>query len=102
MKAGLRLGCPRCTVEAIVVRPPDGEVALACTGSPLVDLAELGSARTPEGHESAEGDGTLLGKRYVDEEAGIELLCTKAGPGNLSCDGRPLVIKGAKPLPSSD
>ena len=44
----------------------------------------------------------LLGKRYVDDESDIEVLCTKAGDGALAVDGRPLVLKTAKPLPSSD
>ncbi len=46
--------------------------------------------------------GTEIGKRYVDEETQVEVLCTKAGSGSLTVDGRPLVIKGAKPLPASD
>ena len=99
MKAGLRLGCPRCTTEVIVVRPPGGEVTVACAESPLVDLD---AARTTQGHEDPGGEGALLGKRYEDVEAGLELLCTKAGTGALSCDGRAMTVKGAKPLPSSD
>jgi hypothetical protein len=48
------------------------------------------------------GDPTLTGKRYADEDLGLELLCTKAGEGWLSVGDRPLLVKGAKPLPSSD
>jgi hypothetical protein len=51
---------------------------------------------------SIEGDGTLLGKRYADEELGLELLCSQAGEGALTIGDQPLLIKGAKPLPSSD
>jgi hypothetical protein len=47
-------------------------------------------------------DGTLLGKRYADEDLGVEVLCTKAGTGTLALDGTPLPIKAAKPLPASD
>jgi len=96
--AGTRLGCPQCTTEVIVVRPPSGDVKLTCSSSELVDVA----AAPHEGGHDATGDGTLLGKRYTDEDSGLELLCTKAGPGDLACDARPLTIKGAKPLPSSD
>jgi hypothetical protein len=46
--------------------------------------------------------GVVLGKRYVDEQSGLEVLCTKAGAGPLAADGRPLVIKAAKVLPASD
>jgi hypothetical protein len=99
MKAGLRLGCADCTTEVIVVRPPQGDVQLTCGGSALVDLDP---ARQAKGHGDANGEGTLLGKRYSDEEAGLELLCTKPGTGVLACDGRPMGIKSAKPLPSSD
>jgi hypothetical protein len=44
----------------------------------------------------------LLGKRYADESSGLEVLCTKPGPGPLTVDGRPLEVKGPKPLPASD
>ena len=48
------------------------------------------------------GEGTLVGKRYADEESGLEVLCAKPGPGALVADGREVPVKGAKPLPSSD
>lgn len=47
-------------------------------------------------------DGTLLGKRYVDEDSNLEVLCTKAGSGPLSVGKVPMQRKDAKPLPSSD
>ncbi|WP_231611754.1 hypothetical protein [Rhodococcus sp. CX] len=46
--------------------------------------------------------GAVMGKRYVDEASGLEVLCTKAGQGRLALDGTALVLKAAKPLPSSD
>ena len=46
--------------------------------------------------------GTLLGKRYVNEAGELELLCTKPGDGSLAVAGEALVLKEAKPLPSSD
>ena len=46
--------------------------------------------------------GTVVGKRYVDDESGIELLGSKAGAGSLAVDGRALRLKEAKPLPASD
>jgi hypothetical protein len=42
-----------------------------------------------------------MGKRYVDD-AGAEVLVTKAGQGSLSIGDTPLTIKEAKPLPASD
>jgi hypothetical protein len=43
-----------------------------------------------------------LGKRYTCEECGAEVLCTKPGGGAVHCCGQEMVIKAAKPLPSSD
>jgi hypothetical protein len=50
---------------------------------------------------STESD-TVLGKRYVDTDTGLEVLCTKAGPGVLTADGRQLTIKAPTALPASD
>ena len=49
----------------------------------------------------AEGQ-TQVGKRYTDADGTVELLVTKPGKHGLSIDGIPLVLKEAKPLPSSD
>jgi len=46
--------------------------------------------------------GTQLGKRYCDDDDGIEVLCTKGGDGSLALAGKSLHLKEAKPLPSSD
>jgi hypothetical protein len=43
-----------------------------------------------------------LGKRYECESCAGEVLCTKPGPGSMSCCGVSMTIKVAKPLPSSD
>ena len=99
LKAGLKLACPACTTEVVVVRPPSSEVDLTCSGVRLV----AGDAERPGGgHGSVEGEGMLVGKRYTDEDSELELLCAKSGPGALAADGRVLLVKGAKPLPSSD
>jgi hypothetical protein len=45
---------------------------------------------------------TLIGKRYTDAAETVELLCTSSGAGVLSCDGAPMTVKAAKPLPASD
>ena len=39
--------------------------------------------------------GTQLGKRYADEELGLEVLCTKAGEGSISVGETILEVKGA-------
>ncbi len=99
IKAGSRLACPECSVELVVVRPPSTAVVLTCGGAELV---EAGADRPGGGHADASGEGTLVGKRYADEDTGLEVLCAKPGPGELAADGRAVPIKGAKPLPSSD
>lgn len=48
------------------------------------------------------GAATLIGKRYVDATEAVELLCTSSGAGVLTCDGAPMNVKAAKPLPASD
>lgn len=86
-----------------MVKAPDEPLSLECGGAPMVEMTG-GAAGEPSGAvDPAHGDGTQLGKRYVDDgEAGLEVLCTKAGQGSLAVDGRALVLKEAKPLPSSD
>ncbi|MYQ35425.1 hypothetical protein [Streptomyces sp. SID4956] len=91
------------TVDAtavIVVRAPETDVSITCGGADMVD-SKAGPA-TAGTADPAQMEGTQLGKRYADDDLGIELLCTKAGQGTLAVDGRPLPIKGAKPLPASD
>jgi hypothetical protein len=82
----------------IVIRAPEGEVVVTCGGEPM---AEAKPDAVSEPHADAR-EGALLGKRYVEDALGLELLCTKAGDGTLAVDGAALPIKDAKPLPSSD
>jgi hypothetical protein len=83
----------------IVVKPPGAPVELTCGGVPMAGKdADAPTGALVAGHEGE----VLLGKRYVDEASDIEVLCTKAGEGALEVDGRPLLPKTAKPLPSSD
>jgi hypothetical protein len=100
LKVGARLRSVADATEVVVVKAPAGDVDLRCGGYPMVPLG----TGDPEPTGVAEGfaDGTLVGKRYADEEAGIEVLCTKAGAGSLCLGIDPLPVKGAKPLPSSD
>ena len=43
-----------------------------------------------------------LGKRFTCEDCGSEVLCTKAGTGAVTCCGKEMQLKDAKPLPSAD
>lgn len=99
LKAGMRLRSAIDACEVVIVKAPAGPVDLRCGGHPFLPAdAEPTSENIVEGF----GGGTQLGKRYSDEEIGLELLCTKAGEGAISVGDTILVIKGAKPLPASD
>jgi hypothetical protein len=100
LTVGTRLKSVTDETQVIVVKAPAGEVEVTCGGHALVPLdaeTEAGQSIQP-GHDG----GTQLGKRYADDDTGIELLCTKAGRGGLFLNGEPLAVKEAKPLPSSD
>jgi hypothetical protein len=45
---------------------------------------------------------TQLGKRYLCDSCGTEILCNKAGSGSIVCCDHDMKLKEAKPLPSSD
>ena len=100
LRAGQKLHSAVCDGQVVVVRAPTTAVDVRCGGAPLLE----------EGHEPDEdvqldpspGEGPLIGKRYADDDLGLEFLCIRAGKGALTVDGRPLLVKGAKPLPSSD
>jgi hypothetical protein len=98
VKPGDRLRSRVCTAEVIVVKAPSIDVEIACGGEPMTRNEPVPAAAG----STAAGPGTLLGKRYADEEAGLELLCVKGGSGQLSVDGRLLSPREARPLPASD
>lgn len=102
IKSGTRLKSQVCDTQVIVVKTADSLDDLRAGGAPMVPL----DADTPASENSAALDpdfsgGAVMGKRYVDE-AGAEVLVTKAGAGSLSIGTAPLSIKEAKPLPASD
>jgi hypothetical protein len=100
LRPGTRLESSACDGQVIVVRAPAGvDVDLRCGGVPMRELGTAGS-RVPI---TAVGDpGVLLGKRYADEELGLEVLCTHSGAGALTLTDQPIPFKAAKPLPASD
>lgn len=101
LKAGTRFKSAVCASQIMVVKAPARDVVLTCGGAPVLELA------APDGASRAEVDpghkqGTQMGKRYTNAADDVEFLCTKPGEGGLAVDGEILVVKGAKPLPSSD
>jgi hypothetical protein len=99
---GTKLGSTVCGTEVIVVRPPTEAVQVECGGAAMVPAADAPGEGERGTVDGGFAEGTLLGKRYVHEASGLELLCTKPGEGSLSVDGAALPLKEAKPLPSSD
>ncbi len=100
LKAGTRWKSAVCSTEVMVIAAPSGDCDLRCGGAPLLELA----APKPEGGSPAPdaAKGSQLGKRYVNADGSLELLCTKPGQGSLASGGALLALKEAKPLPSSD
>lgn len=105
IKPGVRLRSVVCATEVIVVVAPDDDIPLECGGQPM-DVIEAGGRSTDRAGEGQIEPplvgGTLLGKRYVAEDLGLQLLCTKAGKGTLAVGGQPMGLQNSKPLPSSD
>ncbi|NKF22012.1 hypothetical protein G7Y82_06750 [Solimonas sp. C16B3] len=98
MKPGSRFKSAVCDTQVMVVKAPAGEHELCCGG-----VAMLAPTASGEGALDANfASGTLIGKRYVNEDESLELLCTKGGQGSLSLGATPLDVKQAKQLPSSD
>jgi hypothetical protein len=100
LKAGARFKSSACETQVMVVKAPAGEHELRCGGAPM--LAAVETASDTASLDPAYAGGTLIGKRYVNADESIELLCTKGGRGALVLDGELLAIKQAKQLPSSD
>ena len=96
MKPGSKLKSAVCDTEVMVIK--GSNVVVECGGAPMAD--DRPADRKPINPAFAEG--TKMGKRYVDAAGTVELLCVKAGQGSLSIAGAALLLKDAKPLPSSD
>lgn len=98
LKPGLRLSGVADTTEVVVIRATGANLDLRCGGYPMVPT-KSSCVATLDANWSG---GTVVGKRYANEEMGLEVLCTKAGDGSLAVGPDPLHMKEAKPLPSSD
>jgi hypothetical protein len=97
MKPGTRLWSAVSAASVVVVRPPSEEVKLTCGGVPMLDHEPQATNPDP-----ATGEGPAIGKRYVDEQTGLQVLCTRGDAGVLAVDGRPLTMMNSRALPASD
>ncbi|KUN80742.1 hypothetical protein [Streptomyces griseoruber] len=86
------------TTRVIVIRAPaDAARPIECGGIPMVPAGQA-----PAAPPATTTPGTLIGKRYVDADDTLELLCTASGAGSLTYGGQPLTVKAPKALPASD
>ncbi|MCU1395547.1 MAG: hypothetical protein JWM34_3975 [Ilumatobacteraceae bacterium] len=99
IKPGMRLFGVGQT-EGIVVRcgPGDADVRIGGHRPATSAAGRDDDAAVVVGHD----EPTLVGKRYVDADGTIELLCTRAGSGAFALGDVVLQPKDATPLPSSD
>ena len=98
IKAGTKLFSAVCDTQIMVLRVPADDLDVTCGGLPMqTDEATEKSLLSDDA-----GEGSLVGKRYVNEDETMEFLCTRGGKGNISVNGIALEIKQAKRLPSSD
>lgn len=99
VKPGARLKSTVCDTEAMVIKY-SGDAEISCGGQVMID-AKADSADKGTLNDALAA-GSLVGKRYVDADDTMELLCVKPGAGSLSVGDTLLVEKSAKSLPSSD
>ena len=97
VKNGTRLQSQVDDTQVIVVKSADSLDDLRCGGAAMI---ALDAEPSPAEIDAKFADGTVMGKRYVDD-AGAEVLVTKAGQGTLAVGESPLSLKEAKP-PASD
>ncbi|WP_216911041.1 hypothetical protein [Nocardia noduli] len=97
-KVGERLRSRVSGVHVLVIRVSDVDVEITCGGEPMAREGET----LPEIDSPVSGSPVVMGKRYEDEAASVEVLCVSAGDGPLAVNGASLQLKNPKPLPASD
>jgi hypothetical protein len=100
LKPGLRLKSAVCSAEVMIIRTPAMQADVHCGGVEMIPVSEAPAAGSRL--DPGQAEGCLIGKRYIDAQDRVELLCTKGGEGTLAFDGVPMLVKQAKALPSSD
>ena len=77
LRPGSRWKSAVCDAQLVVVRPPSSAGELQCGGVAVVPIDDT---KAPTGAiDPAFADGVVIGKRYVDEASGLEVLGAKAG-----------------------
>ena len=94
LSTGQRIKSGACNTEVMVILAPDDDLQLTCGG---VNMGNGSGDLDPDF-----SGGTTIGKRYVNEDGSLELLCVKAGDGSLAVGGIELKLKESKKLPKTD
>jgi hypothetical protein len=103
LRPGDTLASAVCATRVLVIRVPAGEQpTIECGGRPMIAGKTAAAASGGQPPAGGSDPATLIGKRYLDAAESVELLCTSSGAGALACDGLPMRVKAAKPLPASD
>lgn len=96
-QTGKRYVVPGGVAEFIVTKGGTGE--LRCADAPM---QMRGSEDAAAAVDTTGMEAVQLGKRYKDEQTGIEVLVVKPGPCALNVDGRAMELLQPKVLPSAD
>lgn len=96
-QTGKRYMVPGGVAEFIVTKGGDGELRCGEAAMQIRGAAGDAPAVSTEGMAAVQ-----LGKRYKDEQTGIEVLVVKPGPCDLNVDGRAMELMQPKVLPSAD
>ena len=86
LKPGTRLKSAVCDAEVMVIKAGETE-DLTCGGIAMGEAPERTSGEEDKMH------ACLNGKRYVNQEENIEILCVKSGDGSLYYNGEELMTK---------
>jgi hypothetical protein len=99
IRPGVRLFSAVSDAELMVIKGT-GDYDVRCGG---VAMTAVAGSRAPVSIPPSEhASGPLLGKRYVDRDAKVELLCIRPGSGSLSLGGEALAVKAPVELPATD
>ncbi|MDA1074978.1 MAG: hypothetical protein O3A63_09515 [Proteobacteria bacterium] len=99
LKTGARLKSAVCDGEVMIVLAPAGDLEETCGGAAMV---AAGSAVEKGQVDPDHAVGIRIGKRYVNEDGTLEVLCVKNGDGGVAVNGVPLLQKDTKKLPKTD
>ena len=94
LKPGTRLKSAVCDAEFMIIKAGDSD-ELTCGGVTLDESSDQAS-------DADKMNGCVIGKRYINANESIEVLCVKTGEGSLYCNEEELMTKDTKKLPSSD